>query len=85
MTGNSLWVDEARGLVYFTGLWDTPLEQHLYVTSVSHPALIQRLTKPGFSHQVALNEVRIFSLNTHDVEEKKSIKVCAWYMNSGSM
>ncbi|CAL4134579.1 unnamed protein product, partial [Meganyctiphanes norvegica] len=58
VTGGGLWVDEARGLVYFTGLRDTPLEQHLYVTSISHPGLIQRLTETGFSHQVALNHVR---------------------------
>ncbi|KAK8727644.1 hypothetical protein OTU49_009672 [Cherax quadricarinatus] len=56
VTGNGLWVDESRGLVYFTGLRDSPLEQHLYVTSVSHSGLIQRLTEPGFSHHVALNE-----------------------------
>lgn len=58
VTGNGLWVDEARRLVYFTGLRDSPLEQHLYVTSISHPGLVQRLTEPGFSHQVALNQVR---------------------------
>lgn len=57
VTGNALWVDEARGLVYFTGLRDSPLEPHLYVTSISHPGLIQQLTEPGFSHQVAINEV----------------------------
>ncbi|XP_045621512.1 dipeptidyl peptidase 8 isoform X2 [Procambarus clarkii] len=56
VTGNGLWVDESRGLVYFTGLLDSPLEQHLYVTSISHPGTIQRLTEPGFSHHVALNE-----------------------------
>ncbi|XP_042218680.1 dipeptidyl peptidase 8-like [Homarus americanus] len=56
VTGNSLWVDETRGLVYFTGLRDSPLEQHLYVTSISQQGVIQRLTEQGFSHQVALNE-----------------------------
>ncbi|XP_066977779.1 dipeptidyl peptidase 8 [Macrobrachium rosenbergii] len=56
VTGNGLWVDEERGLVYFSGLKDSPLEQHLYVTSISNPGIIQRLTDIGSSHQVALNE-----------------------------
>ncbi|XP_071547788.1 dipeptidyl peptidase 8 [Panulirus ornatus] len=76
VTGNSLWVDEGRGLVYFTGLWDTPLEQHLYVTSVSHPTLIQRLTEPGFSHQVALNEdCSVFATVYSSVESPSQSKV----------
>ena len=57
MCSSGLWVDEARGLVYFVGLKDTPLEQHLYVTSLTQPGFIQRLTQPGYSHQVALNHV----------------------------
>ncbi|XP_068217006.1 LOW QUALITY PROTEIN: dipeptidyl peptidase 8-like [Palaemon carinicauda] len=56
VTGNGIWVDEERGLVYFSGLKDSPLEQHLYVTSISNPGIIQRLTELGSSHQVALNE-----------------------------
>ncbi|XP_063868787.1 dipeptidyl peptidase 8-like isoform X3 [Scylla paramamosain] len=56
VTGTGLWVDEGRGLVYFTGLRDSPLENHLYVTSISHPGIIQRLTQSGFSHQVALDQ-----------------------------
>ncbi|KAK4309834.1 hypothetical protein Pmani_018555 [Petrolisthes manimaculis] len=55
-TSGGLWVDEQHNLVYFTGLRDSPLENHLYVTSISHPGLIQRLTDPGFSHQVAIND-----------------------------
>lgn len=56
VTGGGLWVDERHNLVYFTGLRDSPLEHHLYVTSITHPGLIQRLTEPGFSHQVAIND-----------------------------
>lgn len=57
VTSGGLWVDEQHNLVYFTGLRDSPLEHHLYVASISHPGLIQRLTEPGFSHQVAINDV----------------------------
>lgn len=65
VTGTGLWVDEGQGLVYFTGLRDSPLENHLYVTSISHPGIIQRLTQSGFSHQVALDQVGDFILHFH--------------------
>ena len=57
--GSGLWVDEVRRLIYFIGLKDTPLEQHLYVTSLAQPGVIQRLTQPGYFHQVALNDVSL--------------------------
>ncbi|XP_047488965.1 dipeptidyl peptidase 8-like [Penaeus indicus] len=77
VTGNSIWVDEARRLVYFTGLRDSPLEQHLYVTSISHPGgLVQRLTEPGFSHQVALNqECTVFTSVYSSIEVPSQSKV----------
>ncbi|MCL4129677.1 UNVERIFIED_CONTAM: hypothetical protein GTU68_057274, partial [Idotea baltica] len=53
---NGLWVDEALGLVYFMGLKDTPLEQHLYVTSIKRPGFIQKLTGADYSHQVFMND-----------------------------
>ncbi|KAB7496619.1 Dipeptidyl peptidase 8 [Armadillidium nasatum] len=53
---NGLWVDEKLGLVYFMGLKDSPIEQHLYVTSLTRPGLFQRLTLPDFSHQVFMND-----------------------------
>lgn len=59
---SGLWVDETAGLVYFMGLKDSPLEQHLYVTSLNRLGLIQRLTCPDFSHQVFMNVVSIFCL-----------------------
>ncbi|KAA0183391.1 hypothetical protein HAZT_HAZT002255 [Hyalella azteca] len=62
-----LWVDEDRGLVYFMGLRDTPLEQHLYVVSVSEAlsrsswATPHRLTALGYSHTVYLSiESQVF-------------------------
>ncbi|MPC49491.1 Dipeptidyl peptidase 8 [Portunus trituberculatus] len=84
VTGTGLWVDEGRGLVYFTGLRDSPLENHLYVTSISHPGIIQRLTQSGFSHQVALDQVlvrlRVFKARLELVELPRSVIVglCGW-------
>lgn len=45
-------IDEERGLVFFTGYRDTPLEQHLYEVSFTSPAAPNRLTKPGMTHRV---------------------------------
>lgn len=54
-----LQVDEARGLVYFVGLRETPLERHLYVTSYDPPApqRVTLLTTVGHSHSVDMDEV----------------------------
>lgn len=56
-----LWVDEGRRRLYFTGSRDTPMETHLYSVSLDSPlssikSSITRLTQPGFSHQVTLDE-----------------------------
>ena len=56
-----LWVDPKRGLVYFMGLRDGPLNSHLYVTSYRRPgSSINRLTKDGYSHSVFMNKVTTF-------------------------
>ena len=55
VSGSGLWADEPRGLVYFTGFRDSPLEQHLYVVSVGAPGVCQRLTEPGFTHAPHVN------------------------------
>ncbi|XP_045457080.1 dipeptidyl peptidase 9 [Melitaea cinxia] len=56
--GRKIWVDEARGLVYFVGLRETPLERHLYVTSYDPPApqRVTLLTTVGHSHSVDMDE-----------------------------
>ncbi|GAB57913.1 prolyl tripeptidyl peptidase [Rheinheimera nanhaiensis E407-8] len=46
-------VNEAKGLVFFTGRKDTPLERHLYQVSLKDGE-IQRLTEPGFDHALVL-------------------------------
>ncbi|XP_050359391.1 dipeptidyl peptidase 9 isoform X1 [Nymphalis io] len=56
--GRKIWVDESRGLVYFVGLRETPLERHLYVTSYDPPApqSVTLLTTVGHSHTVDMDE-----------------------------
>ncbi|XP_012941328.1 dipeptidyl peptidase 9 [Aplysia californica] len=51
-------VDEARQMVYFMALKDTPLEHHLYAVSYSQPTPMTpiRLTSPGSSHSVHISE-----------------------------
>lgn len=51
-----IWVDESRGLIYFHGLKESPLERHLYVVSMDEPGNVRRLTSHGCSHNAQLNE-----------------------------
>lgn len=60
MLGRNIWVDTARGLVYFLGLRESPLEKHLYVVGLRQPNNIRLLTEPGYSHVVELDEVTEF-------------------------
>ncbi|EGG18421.1 dipeptidylpeptidase 8 [Cavenderia fasciculata] len=46
---DSAWIDETRKLVYFVANKDTPLQNHLYVTSLDTINVV-RLTKEGFDH-----------------------------------
>ncbi|XP_070537358.1 dipeptidyl peptidase 9-like isoform X2 [Ptychodera flava] len=50
-----IWVDETRQLVYYVGLHDTPLEEHLYVVSYINPSEPVRLTESGYSHTVEMS------------------------------
>ncbi|XP_041968195.1 dipeptidyl peptidase 9 isoform X2 [Aricia agestis] len=56
--GRKIWVDEARGLVYFVGLRETPLERHLYAAPLRppRPHALTLLTPPGHSHSVDMDE-----------------------------
>jgi hypothetical protein len=49
---DEIWVDEKRKLVYFTATKDTPLEKHLYVTSLNQEENENpiRLTELGYYH-----------------------------------
>jgi dipeptidyl-peptidase-4 len=47
-------VDEARGAVYLTGTFDSPVEAHLYRVPLAGGAVV-RLTQPGFSHNVEVD------------------------------
>ncbi|XP_012287809.1 dipeptidyl peptidase 9 [Orussus abietinus] len=48
--GKKLWVDEANSIVYFAGLREGPLEQHIYAVSLRRPLEIRLLTRPGYSY-----------------------------------
>lgn len=53
-----LRVDEARGFVYFMATKDSPLEAHLYASSLSSdadPFYVARLTPAGFKHSVQMS------------------------------
>ncbi|WP_257221081.1 S9 family peptidase [Pseudoalteromonas ruthenica] len=49
-------VDEQNGVVYFAGRKDTPLESHLYSTSLFEAGEITRITAAGEYHNVVLAE-----------------------------
>ncbi|XP_072943227.1 dipeptidyl peptidase 9 [Epargyreus clarus] len=52
-----IWVDKNNGLVYFTGLRETPLERQLYVAPLPpRTAAVALLTAPGHSHTVHMDE-----------------------------
>lgn len=51
-----VWVDENRRLIYFVGLKDTPLERHLYVVGLDGQLPVSRLTEPGYSHTVFMDQ-----------------------------
>ncbi|XP_058802622.1 dipeptidyl peptidase 9 [Phymastichus coffea] len=48
--GREIWVDEANSIVYFVGLREGPLEQHVYAVSLHRPLEIRLLTRPGYSY-----------------------------------
>lgn len=48
--GKRLWVDESNSIVYFCGLREGPLEQHVYAVSLRRPLEIRLLTRPGYSY-----------------------------------
>ncbi|KAM3957651.1 dipeptidyl peptidase 9 isoform 1-T1 [Aphomia sociella] len=56
--GRKIWVDEARKLVYFMGLRETPLERHLYVAPLAppRPQAVTLLTSVGHSCNVDIDE-----------------------------
>jgi dipeptidyl-peptidase-4 len=49
-------VDEGRGLAWFLGNRDTPLEWQVYATSINAAAEPRRLTETGFSHNAKMDE-----------------------------
>ena len=48
-------VDEAKGRLYFTGLKDDVLEQHLYAVDIAQPNVITRLTERGYTNSASMD------------------------------
>jgi dipeptidyl-peptidase-4 len=48
-------VDERRGLVYFTGNRETPLEQQLYVAPLGKPGAATQLTQSGWWNDIVMD------------------------------
>ncbi|XP_045541117.1 dipeptidyl peptidase 9 [Papilio machaon] len=71
-----IWVDEARQLVYFVGLKETPLERHLYVAPLRPAAPLTLLTTPGHSHTVDIdNECTTAVITTSNISNVPSTRV----------
>lgn len=49
-------VDEAQGLVYFTGNRETPLEQQLYVAPLAGRGTVRRLTSNGWWNDAVMDD-----------------------------
>ncbi|MEI5640821.1 MULTISPECIES: S9 family peptidase [unclassified Pseudoalteromonas] len=49
-------VDEKKGLVYFSGRKDTPLESHLYSAPLFKAGKVERITAKGSYHKVVMAE-----------------------------
>lgn len=53
---NLVGVDEAKGRLYFTGLKDDVLEQHLYSVDIAQPNVITRLTERGYTNSASMDK-----------------------------
>jgi len=53
---SKIWVDIKRQLIFFNGRRETPLEEHLYVTSYQYGCDVIRLTEPGLFHVTHVDE-----------------------------
>jgi len=49
-------VDEQKGRLYFTGLKDDVLEQHLYAVDIAKPNVIERLTERGWTNSATMDK-----------------------------
>ncbi len=49
-------VDEAKGRLYFTGLKDDVLEQHLYSVDIARPNVVSRLTELGWTNGASMDK-----------------------------
>ncbi|WP_336966069.1 S9 family peptidase [Sphingobium aquiterrae] len=56
VTTKLVGVDEAKGLIYFMGNKDDPLEHHLYSVEIGKPGSVTRLTEPGWWNAASMDD-----------------------------
>ena len=67
-------IDEQKGLVYFSGRADTPLEQHLYSASIFKNSDAKRVTQLGSYHKVVVaKDAKTFIDNSSAVNKPNSV------------
>ncbi|KAJ8417657.1 hypothetical protein AAFF_G00225000 [Aldrovandia affinis] len=66
--GSNITVDEDRGLLFFEGTKDSPLEHHLYVTSWVRPVEPHRITQLGSSHATRVSQLMDLYVNRFSSE-----------------
>jgi dipeptidyl-peptidase-4 len=65
-------VDERRGLIYFIGNRDTPLEQHLYVVGLNGRDTPRRLTEAGWWNNAKMDDAGTRALVTRSSPNQPS-------------
>lgn len=67
-------IDEKKGLIYFSGRADTPLEQHLYSAPIFRKGDIKRLTEKGHYHKaVVAKDNQTFIDNSSSVNRPNAV------------
>ena len=62
------------GFLFFIGLYDTPIERHLYAVNIHYPGEIRRLTNLGYSYTAAFNSDCSMVILTYS--STKEIPIC---------
>lgn len=67
-------IDEKKGIVYFSGRKDTPLESHLYSVPLFKKGHITRITQPGSFHRVVVaKDAKTFIDKSSSVNKPSSV------------
>ena len=83
VVSNIVGVDEANGMVYFTGFMDTPLEEHLYRTSIETSSVPEQITDAGGNWSVEMNKAASAFIATYSSPDQPPRT--ALYKTDGTM